>query len=380
MNAPHLSDGDLRAALDQATPEETAAHLRECRECQARAAQIHTRAARVQRQLNLLALPAETHLPTARAAREKLRRRAAHSFPQQETPNMLQKLLNLFRRPQWAAAALILLLALTFAFPQVRALAVDFLGLFRIQQIAIVPVNIENLPPGSEQSIQAMQAVLTEDLQLTENGEPLQTEDLSTALAALNFTARLPQNITQPMRYNIYPGFNAKFTAQAAKMQVILDEMGRADLRLPEGLEGAPIEISVPQVFNVVWGECALPEETRRPESARDCTTFSQVAAPTISAPPGLDLDTLGSIYLQLLGLSAQEAAQFSASIDWTTTLVLPIPTNADYQTVQIGTASAIFVQQNNYYELLWTENGMVYNLSGFGNKNTALAIAQNLK
>lgn len=382
---PHLNDGDLRAALDQPLPEDAATHLRACPSCQARAVQIHRRAARIQTRLNLLAVPPQLEPTSARAALQTLHHRAAHSSPKQELYTMLSKFLNLFHRPQWAAAALILLLALIFSIPQVRALAIDFLGLFRVQQIALVPVNLEDLPPGSQQSLQAMQAVLAEDLQLTRNGETLQTEDLSTALAALNFTPRLPQNITHPVRYHIYHGFDATFTAQATKMQAILDEMGRADLRLPEGLEGARIEINVPQVFNVVWGECAIPKETPSPNAqplhtSIECTTFSQMAAPTISAPPGLDLDTLGSIYLQLLGLNAQEAAAFSAKIDWATTLVLPIPTDTIHQNVQIGTASGIFVQKDSFYELLWTDNGMVYNLNGFGNLQTALEIAQNLK
>ena len=60
------------------------------------------------------------------------------------------------------------------------------------------------------------------------------------------------------------------------------------------------------------------------------CTEYAQVPAPRASTPPELDLDQLGRAYLQLLGMSAQEAERFSQRVNWATTLVVPLPASAN--------------------------------------------------
>ena len=105
---------------------------------------------------------------------------------------------------------------------------------------------------------------------------------------------------------------------------------------------------------------------------------------PTISAPPELDVAQIGNSFLQLLGMSPEEAALFSETVDWTTTLLIPIPRHSTtYQEVTVDGVDATLILQQDYvpkFMLLWVKNDIVYALSGPGNSSTALEIANTLE
>ena len=114
-----------------------------------------------------------------------------------------------------------------------------------------------------------------------------------------------------------------------------------------------------------------------------DCTILLQMSSPSITAPEGLDVTRLGETYLQVLGMGAEEAASFAQTIDWTTTLVVPVPVyGTNYSEVEIdGTTGALIQQPGDFeYMLLWVKEGTVYVLIGPGNAQTALEIGNSLK
>jgi hypothetical protein len=49
-----------------------------------------------------------------------------------------------------------------------------------------------------------------------------------------------------------------------------------------------------------------------------ECDTDANQPAPP-SVPPGLNLGQISEAYLQILGMSPEEAASFAANVDWTT-------------------------------------------------------------
>jgi hypothetical protein len=113
-----------------------------------------------------------------------------------------------------------------------------------------------------------------------------------------------------------------------------------------------------------------------------------QLPVPTVSAPPELDLDQLGMAYLQLLGLGAEEAERFSEQVDWTTTLVVPIPRsrNIQQQEVDVDGVTGSLIRpprsrmNQDEYVLTWVKDGVVYALIGSGELEAALAIAESLE
>ena len=81
--------------------------------------------------------------------------------------------------------------------------------------------------------------------------------------------------------------------------------------------------------------------------------------------------------------MSPEEAASFAENVDWTTTLVVPVPRyGTTYQEVVVDGVTGALIQQAGDFEymLFWVKDGMVYALNGPGNAQMALEIGNSLK
>ena len=113
----------------------------------------------------------------------------------------------------------------------------------------------------------------------------------------------------------------------------VLKDLEREDISLPDELDGAVVQMQVPSGVDASYGECEYKPNTsqidpdKQPPVSwdyRSCITLMQIPSPEISAPPDLNLSQIGEAYLQLFGMSAEEAAAFASSVNWTTTFVVP--------------------------------------------------------
>jgi hypothetical protein len=180
------------------------------------------------------------------------------------------------------------------------------------------------------------------------------------------------------------------FTVDLELMRAVLKDLGRTDIELPDALDGAKVRVDIPPILAAAYGVCPEFEEARDPDSPRpapdgDCLALAQMRSPVVSAPPDLNLAVLGEAYLQLLGMTSAEAQALANSVDWTTTLVLPVPRyEAEYQDVTVdGVPGTLVSNPRGYkpqYALLWVKDGIVYALSGAGSAEQALQIANSLK
>jgi hypothetical protein len=180
-----------------------------------------------------------------------------------------------------------------------------------------------------------------------------------------------------------------------AKVQALLEELSISDLELPAALDGAEVSMDLPVAVAAAYGSCEIsPEMVREagmdpdgptPELS-ECVTLTQFPSPEINAPPGLDLARIGESFLQVLGMTPQEAAQFSQNVDWTTTLVVPIPRyGTEYQEVLVdGEAGTLIMQSERsefpHYLLIWIKDGIVYALTGPGDAQSALEMANSME
>jgi hypothetical protein len=383
----HLNDGELRTFLDNADDERMAAHLADCERCQERFGQLSSRAATVGHHLASLSAESQSPSPAAYARLQKRIR-------QKENQSMFDKIFSRQYRFAWAALGAVLILGVALAFPGVRAIANGFLGLFRVQQFTVVQVNSDDLPEQME-SLSQFEAMLSNQVQIEELGEPQEASSAEEASGLAGIPVRLPATSGEPQELMVQPGAKASLEVDLALAQAVLDEMGHADLQLPANLDGATITVEVPAGVAASYGECSFDLQTARedgfdpdsPQAAlRNCTTLVQMPSPTISAPPGLDIARIGEVFLQLTGMSPEEAAQFSQTVDWTTTLVIPIPERGTtYQDVSVdGAAGTLITHRNEYraqeYLLVWVKNEIVYALSGPGDGQEGLALADSLQ
>ena len=84
--------------------------------------------------------------------------------------------------------------------------------------------------------------------------------------------------------------------------------------------------------------------------------------------PERFDPTVLGEALLQFLGLNPQEAQRLASQIDWTSTLLLPIPSNiASFEEMTVNGVSGIGLSSvdGSLNALVWQENGRLYLLAG---------------
>jgi hypothetical protein len=392
----HLTNGELRAYLDGESAAFDRArlqsHLDGCPQCQQRAGELSERATWVSGRMQSLEARITPALSASGAARQRLR---AYQNRKENTP-MLKRIFSRPYRPAWVTLGLVAILALALAFPPARAIANSFLGLFRVQRFTVVQVDPGNLPEQLGSSSQ-LEALFADDVNVEESGEVQTAADQVEASRLAGFTVRLPEDVQGQRSLKVFPSTQMSFAIDLPRVQAILDEIGRSDIRLPADLDGATVTIDLKTTVTAMYGNCEAaleearqdakdPTESQKVPRLEDCVTLVQTANPDVSAPADLDMVQLGQAYLEVLGMTPEEAAQFSRSTDWTSTLVIPIPRyGTSYETVSVDGVEGTLIQQDledhtRQYLLIWIKDGQLYALTGPGDAQAALEIANSIK
>ena len=88
---------------------------------------------------------------------------------------------------------------------------------------------------------------------------------------------------------------------------------------------------------------------------------------------------------LELAGLSPEEAQAFVQSVDWTSTLGIPVPRQGgSYQKVEVDGEEGTLITTPRRgseagYTLIWIKGGIIYSLSGLGDGGNAIELADSL-
>ena len=325
--------------------------------------------------------------PPVKAARAELETRLT-----EKEQNMWQKMLARKYRPAWATLAVVAVLAFSLSIPQVRVAATSFLGLFRVEQIEAgeVGISLDNLPAGMEDNFVALDNLLADQVFVEDVAEPVEVGNLDEAAALAGFAPRIPAELAgKAQRIAVQSEASIRLVIDQPRWQALIDSMGY-DFEIPKSADGAEVKVRVPNAIVTGFGDCQVNAANEvAPEAAAgamrsDCTILMQSEAPEIEAPPGLDINQAGAILLQVLGMTPEEAAAFSERVDWSTTLVVPVPQGADYQNVTVDGVDGVLLIDSygaqNGFTLLWVKDGMFYALTGYGNRYVALGIANSME
>jgi hypothetical protein len=76
--------------------------------------------------------------------------------------------------------------------------------------------------------------------------------------------------------------------------------------------------------------------------------------------------------------MTSAEAEEFSATVNWASTLVVPVPSDVDYYNITVEGVDCIFLEDNygtgkSVFSLLWLKDGIFHALIGDGNLAEAL-------
>ncbi|MBN1934976.1 MAG: DUF4367 domain-containing protein [Anaerolineae bacterium] len=381
----HPTDGQLRALLDgeidAVERKRIATHLVRCSRCAHQLEHLQAQNERVTAWLSHTD-PSSARPPvSAQAARKRF-----DTYLEKKETTMFKILFAKRYRPAWAALALVLALAIAFSFAPVRTLAANLLALFRVQKIQFVQVDPASIPDEDtlETALRALETMTEDEVDLEINGG-LREVDLAAARALPDFKTRFPAALSSDLvgepRVTVRPGVHAKMRVDLERVQDLMVELGYGRVDLPQSLDGAEVKIDMGTLVAAMYGACG--EDATR----ASCTALFQMPAPELSAPDELDIDRLGHTYLQLLGLSESEAERFSQRVDWMTTLVVPMPqmSNLNYQDVSVDGVNGTLIASRygkggNEYLLTWIKDGIVYALTGVGEAEETIKIANSMK
>jgi hypothetical protein len=396
----HLDENQLKSYCDAQLSENeqprVMAHLESCPYCRGRLQAMQAQMQLIGRRLDLLDPGSAPRILPAAAARARF----AVRLSQKEKENVsMNRIFSRSLRPVWAALVLVIVVGLALSVPSVRAMAVNLLGIFRVQQITVIPIDQQSLSANLKDSNPGIQKLLSDSIQYQHNGTAKTVQNAAEASQAAGFSVRLPAAGPAALHeIKALPGANGTFTLDVPRINQILKEMNRSDLNLADNLDKSTITVEVPASVSTSYGTCApaASQDASGPAEKRsmmpgsmpgaDCTVFVQLPSPTVTTPEGLDLNKLGTAFLELSGMPADKAQSMSDKINWSNTLVIPLPVNAsNYQDVSVDGVNGTLVEENagrggSHYVLLWVKNGILYGVSGSGDSAAAVQLANSLQ
>jgi len=266
-----------------------------------------------------------------------------------------------------AAAFVAVAIGALFVFPAVRASAQAFLDLFRVRSFTAVqfdPARLEKL-----RSLEQDNALLVFDQQevIVNPGEPQAFPTPAAAGAAAGLEVRGPAFLPAGMILDtvlVEGAGEARFTLHEARLRALLDALDLQDVQIPPGLDGQAVTVRKPPVV------------IQRFRKDRREAMLVQARSPEVTLPAGVELERLGEIGLRVLGLDPGEARKLAQSIDWHTTLVVPVPMNAStFRNVTVRGNPGLLVtvasdkagERRRHGEgtiVMWTEGERVFGLT----------------
>jgi len=386
----HLNDGQLRAALDGEATIQEHEHLAGCTICQTRQKELESQIRFASDKLSFLAFPKKE---TRHSSTQTWSRFEKQILTQKET-SLMKKL---FAMPliRYGVPAL-LALTLIFAFPSARAFASEILNLFRVQQVAVVPVDFTGMESLNGAAGNNISQLISNSITMDKKpGDPVAVSDANEASQAAGFNVRVPQNAT-PSQINVMSGSGFTLIVDRTKAQALLNEAGRSDLVLPETIDGAEISVEFPNSVSVDFGNCPPPSADGEGfdmggngspgRRYADCIILAELPSPSVSAPASVDVAQLAQIALEFSGMTHDQAKAYTDTVDWTSTLVVPIPKNAaSYDQIQVDGVTGTLIQRPAddapQFLLIWVKDGIIYAIGGLGdNSQKAIEFANSLQ
>lgn len=270
------------------------------------------------------------------------------------------------RKYVFSGLSAVLLLLIVFSLPPVRAAASDFLGLFRVQKFAPVSVSPRQLALLEEVAEQGLHPGTLEMIE--EPGEPHAVGSLAEAEAIAGHEVRTPAALGPPNTIRVADGGNGHLTIDLENARRILEAVEVDPQLLPDSLDGERVSVTTFAGVEQQWA---------------DGTMLMQTVSPEVAYPEDVDPAVLGEALLQVLGMTPGEARRLAQNVDWTSTLLLPVPQDlATFREVRVDGSSglALSAVDGRGHSLLWQKEGRVYLLVGDGSLREVVRIADSLE
>jgi len=298
--------------------------------------------------------------------------------------------------PALAGVSLAAALAFAFTLEPVRAAAREFLDLFRVKRFAAVPVDPQRLARLAEGGLD-LKTLVADQVQVVVPPQEPQTVDSPEAggVAAgieVRQPAYLPRKAELATVAVAEPGA-FRVQLDTAKLEGLAQAVGAEEIEIPAWWNGAVIDVAGPPVVAMRYVRPSTTGETPDPESA---FVLLQSRTPEVELPEGFDLAVLGELGLRMAGMDALEARTFARTIDWRSTLLVPVPIpGQQYRELQVHGQKGLLVSFRPEPRtmpdgttrragwrsvLMWSEGDLCFGLQGPGDGLELLEMAQSIR
>jgi hypothetical protein len=303
------------------------------------------------------------------------------------------------QRRVWLVLIVVVLVAGSLIIPAVRDVALKSLQSLRMQKVQAVNADFSpyvdaNANPTLHQMVTQM---ISDKVQVEVNEEDRPVTDVAGARQLAGFDVLLLGARKDAPILIVGGSHKIDVTVDRSRLQAIATEAGHPDLVLPQSLDGASVEVQVPRSVQVQYGTCPGPTNASKvvadnitgpsPTTTQysDCVRLREGPSPVVNVPAGLDVSGLAQIGLETAGMTPNQASDFLHTIDWKATLTLSVPRSLrSYEVVKVngtnGTLLSMAGRRGPGYALIWTKNGLVYSLIGFGDSSQAVGLADSLR
>ena len=288
--------------------------------------------------------------------------------------------------PAWGALAASLLLgALLLSWQPARAAAQRLLGFLRFESVAVLEIQRGVLPDDLSQTQAELFAQALSDTvnEVKKPGPERYPETRAEASALAHLPVRLPAGVMAQPTLIVTDSGAIELTVDIVRIERMIDIIGGSDVKIPERLDQTHVRVDLFETVRARYGACWEDGA----EDTPDCFELVQTRTPSVVTTPEIDLGEVARLGLEVSGMTSQEAALMTAAIDWTSTLVIPMPEGAaQHQEVDVDGvkgALVVFPPEDGGlqdYGLFWVKNGITYMLQGSGDWGFGLQMANSLE
>jgi hypothetical protein len=242
--------------------------------------------------------------------------------------------------PVLAAAMVVALVASVSLFPSVRASAQAMLDLFRVRNFAAVKFDPDRFETLREMDQDRNLLMFDRQEVLEEPGPRASVATAAEAATRVGYAVREAQVLPNDLRLEHIEVENrgaARLSADADQVASLLAALDLDDVEFPRELDGAWITIRKPPVvFQVYRGQ-------------RHFAALVQAPSPEVELPAGADLARLAEIGMRILGVDRSQARQLAQSVDWRTTLLVPVPVDAEsFRSIQVNGSPGLLIETSS--------------------------------
>ncbi|MHB1295384.1 MAG: anti-sigma factor family protein [Anaerolineae bacterium] len=364
------SRGLLRAyldgELDAVRRERVERHLAQCGRCE-RLADLESNTQAAYAHLGTVAPAAAPDVPRAMARARDLQRTERERMAERRSFPMR----HMLKKPVLVGGAVLLLLVGLLSFGQGRALARQFLSVFRVRRFAVVQVNPD------QTRIEALAEEIGNELfvsnqDVAQEVNRITVASLDEARGMVGFEVRTPAYWPdETQRVIVEDPYAFDITFRGAGLRLLLEAAGMDPSAIPEELVEGNI--------HVASGGAVVLEGTQ--------FTLVQYGGMEASYPDNVNASVVVEAGLRIMGIEPSEAQRISQEYDWANTVLVPVLAQAyEVRQTEIAGSQALLLRESddsaeygNRVMLVMEKDGMLYVLEGPTSFERLVEIAQSL-